>query len=200
MILGNKKWYSPFNSQTKFAILLTVNHTIIMMLVQRIKYWGLTNYPQIDIFLYSHHLSDWYCIDIVRRNSVLVTHGSSKVKGVNFNSYCLKRRTPISQISLMQESKSMILVSNCSVLGKFTLKRQKTLGSSPFENSFFSWAHPITFQKDTDVFFLTWNMKIAKAISSCTSNNMCPTTSSLNISDPSSRTSCRSWEWCHAYQ
>ena len=27
------------------------------------------------ISLYSHHLSDWYCIDIVRRNSVLVTHG-----------------------------------------------------------------------------------------------------------------------------
>ena len=22
----------------------------------------LTNYPQIDIFLYSHHLSGWYCI------------------------------------------------------------------------------------------------------------------------------------------
>ena len=33
---------------------------------------GSTNHPQIDIFLYSHHLSGWYCIDIVRRNSVLV--------------------------------------------------------------------------------------------------------------------------------
>ena len=30
----------------------------------------------IDIFLHSHHLSAWYYIDIVRRNSVLVTHGS----------------------------------------------------------------------------------------------------------------------------
>ena len=29
----------PFNSQTKFLILLTVNHTILMMLVQRIEYW-----------------------------------------------------------------------------------------------------------------------------------------------------------------
>ena len=32
--------------------------------------------PLIDIFLNSHHLSGWYCIDIVRRSSVLVTHGS----------------------------------------------------------------------------------------------------------------------------
>ena len=37
---------------------------------------GSTNYPQTDIFLHSHHLSGWYCNDIVRRNSVLVTHGS----------------------------------------------------------------------------------------------------------------------------
>ena len=28
----------------------------------------------IDIFLYSHHLSAWYCINIIRRNSVLVIH------------------------------------------------------------------------------------------------------------------------------
>ena len=39
---------------------------------------SITN-PLIDIFLYSHHLSAWYCIDIVRRNSVLITHG---VKGL----------------------------------------------------------------------------------------------------------------------
>ena len=32
--------------------------------------------PIIDFFLYSHHLSALYCIDIVRRNSVLVTHGN----------------------------------------------------------------------------------------------------------------------------
>ena len=30
--------------------------------------------PIIDFFLYSHHLSALYCIDIVMRNSVLVTH------------------------------------------------------------------------------------------------------------------------------
>ena len=32
-----------------------------------------------DIFLYSHHLSAWYGINIVRRNSVSVTNGSERV-------------------------------------------------------------------------------------------------------------------------
>ena len=32
--------------------------------------------PKLVFFLYSYHLSGWHCIDIVRRNSVLVTHGS----------------------------------------------------------------------------------------------------------------------------
>ena len=60
--------------QIKFVILLTVNHTIHILF--REFSIGSTNYPQIDIFLYSCHLSGWYCIDIVRRNSVLVTYGS----------------------------------------------------------------------------------------------------------------------------
>ena len=30
--------YSPFNSQIKFVILFTVNHKILLMLVQRVKY------------------------------------------------------------------------------------------------------------------------------------------------------------------
>ena len=38
----------------------------------------------IDILLYSHHLPAWYCIDIVRRNSVLVTYGGERVKNLNF--------------------------------------------------------------------------------------------------------------------
>ena len=37
---------------------------------------GSTNHTFIDIFLYSHHLSVWYCINVVGRSSVLVTHGS----------------------------------------------------------------------------------------------------------------------------
>ena len=35
-----------------------------------------TFYPLYDILLYSYHLSAWYCIDIVRRNFISVTHGS----------------------------------------------------------------------------------------------------------------------------
>ena len=31
------------------------------------------------LFLYSHHLPAWYCIGIVRRNSILVYHGAWKV-------------------------------------------------------------------------------------------------------------------------
>ena len=34
----------------------------------------------IDNLLYSHHLPAWHCIDIVRRNSVLVTCASERVK------------------------------------------------------------------------------------------------------------------------
>ena len=40
----------------------------------------LNSSPINDIFLYYHHLSAWYCIYIVGRNSVLVTHGSYRVK------------------------------------------------------------------------------------------------------------------------
>ena len=32
---------------------------------------GSTNHPQIYRFLYSHHLSGWYCVDIVRRKGYL---------------------------------------------------------------------------------------------------------------------------------
>ena len=38
-----------FNSLIKFVILLTVNHTILIMLVRELSI-GSTNYPQIDIF------------------------------------------------------------------------------------------------------------------------------------------------------
>ena len=37
---------------------------------------GSTNNPLVDIFHYPHHFSACYCIDIVRRKSVLVTHGN----------------------------------------------------------------------------------------------------------------------------
>ena len=41
---------------------------------------GSTNNPSIDSPLYSYHLRARSCIDIVMRNSVLVTHGHSYVK------------------------------------------------------------------------------------------------------------------------
>ena len=37
--------------------------------------FGSTNDSQTDIFIFCHHLSVWYCIDTVGRNSLLVTHG-----------------------------------------------------------------------------------------------------------------------------
>ena len=40
------------------AILPTVCHTVHMILIQRIWYW-----INLIFFLYSNHLSAWYCID-----------------------------------------------------------------------------------------------------------------------------------------
>lgn len=37
-------------------------------------------YPQVDVFLSSHHLSAWKCIYIVRRNYLSFTPGSERVK------------------------------------------------------------------------------------------------------------------------
>lgn len=35
-----------------------------------------TNNPLSNIFLYFHHVATWCCIDILKKNSVLVIHGS----------------------------------------------------------------------------------------------------------------------------
>ena len=45
---------------------------------------GSISNPIIDIFLYSHHLSARYCIDVARRNSSLVTHGSEVYMNYDF--------------------------------------------------------------------------------------------------------------------
>ena len=66
--------FNPLTPKISLVILCIVWHVIFMMLVWRIGV-GSTNNPLIYIFLYSHNLLAWYCIDIVRRNSVLVTHG-----------------------------------------------------------------------------------------------------------------------------
>ena len=85
------------NPSISLVILLTVCNSILRVLFGRIWYWRDLNNPLIDIFLYSHQLSAWYCIDIVRRNSVLVTHGSEMCNAkctfwhLTFNTSFLKK-------------------------------------------------------------------------------------------------------------
>ena len=55
----------------------------------------------IDILLYSHHLPAWYCIDTVRRNSVLVTCGSERVKG------------SLNEVLVYLEQLSVKVIPNC---------------------------------------------------------------------------------------
>ena len=82
---GGWKFSFPkiFDSYRDFFLTPRSNLSLSLLLIIQILWCkfrefsiGLTKYPQIDIFLYSNHSSGWYCIDIVRRNSVLVTHGS----------------------------------------------------------------------------------------------------------------------------
>ena len=62
----------PLTPKVSFVILLTVYQTILILLVWRIC-----------------HLSTWYCIDIVRRDSVFVTH-----RNLRFNSSPVSISTP----------------------------------------------------------------------------------------------------------
>ena len=49
---------NPFSPMISLVILITVDHTILMLLVERICYWINCQSPTVvDIFLYSHHLS-----------------------------------------------------------------------------------------------------------------------------------------------
>ena len=52
------------------------------MLVLRIWSYSKAK-PLVDDFCYSHHLSACHCIDIVKRNSMLITPGSKRVN-VNY--------------------------------------------------------------------------------------------------------------------
>ena len=85
------------NPNISLVILLTVCDSILRVLFGRIRYWRDINNPLIDIFLYFHHLFAWYCIDVVRRNSVLVTHGSEMCNAkctfwhLTFNTSFLKK-------------------------------------------------------------------------------------------------------------
>ena len=57
---------NPLTPKITLVILLIVCHIVLVMLVWRICYWIYLQSPK----WYSHHLSAWYCNDIVRRNSV----------------------------------------------------------------------------------------------------------------------------------
>ena len=59
-----------------FSILITSMLDIILILWEEILSWSLMGGKGlIDIFLYSYHLPACYCINIAKRNSVLVTQG-----------------------------------------------------------------------------------------------------------------------------
>ena len=77
-----RKWLEcmcdPFTLNISIAILLTDFHTINGCIVWRVWCWINVEPPDL-YFCYSHHFSAWYCIDIVRRNSVLITHGSLRL-------------------------------------------------------------------------------------------------------------------------
>ena len=64
-MISNSPYYLPYNSYDVSSENLVLDQLII---------------PKFDISFYSQHISGWYCIDIVRRNSVLVTCGCERVK------------------------------------------------------------------------------------------------------------------------
>ena len=68
-------WYYPLTPRSNLYFSLLSSIPFLWCYFREFSI-GPTNYSQFDSFHYSHHLSGWYCIDIVRRNSVLVTHGS----------------------------------------------------------------------------------------------------------------------------
>ena len=79
---GNyKSWFNFVTPKISLVILLlTFCHVILFLLVGRICCLiNLYNTNPNWQFLCSYHLPAWYCIDIVRRNSVFIIHGSYSV-------------------------------------------------------------------------------------------------------------------------
>ena len=96
----------------------------------------------IDILLYSHHLPAWYCINIVRRNYVLVTCGSERVdcyhsiiinlaNNLFFNGKAFFRSIITLSIWLLDTCK----VYWCTNVQEIELKK-KTLKENPYILSF----------------------------------------------------------------
>ena len=61
---GNSPYYLLHNSQDVSSEILVLDQPVI---------------PELTFCFHSHHLSAWYCSDIIMRNSVLVTLGSQTV-------------------------------------------------------------------------------------------------------------------------
>lgn len=67
-------------------LMLGISYQIMLMVenlveVSNKNHWKYNRkYPQVDVFLSSHHLSAWKCIYIVRRNYLSFTPGSERVK------------------------------------------------------------------------------------------------------------------------
>ena len=79
-IFFNRSSLPPLSSFISFSS--TIFHIILTMWVWRMEFVKIS--LVIDIFLYSHHLSTWFSIDIARRNSVSVIHGSNRVDKLFF--------------------------------------------------------------------------------------------------------------------
>ena len=68
--MHHKLYINPLTPKMSLVILLTVCQTVLVMLVGESGI-GSTYNPLIDIFIYSHHLSAWYCIDIIKEKFCL---------------------------------------------------------------------------------------------------------------------------------
>ena len=68
--MHQKLYINPLTPKMSLVILLTVCQTVLVMLVGESGI-GSTYNPLIDIFIYSHHLSTWYCIDIIKEKFCL---------------------------------------------------------------------------------------------------------------------------------
>ena len=94
------------------VILITICHTILIIWVRRS--WYLIHGFSCNwyMFLYSHHLSVWYCVVIIRRNTVLVTLGSLNVK------HC---------VSLHKVSHNAVIISSLELFQQLFFKFDENL-------------------------------------------------------------------------
>ena len=82
------------------------------------------------IFFYSHHLSAWHCINIVRRNSVLVTPGIMGLNLMDFNRKLKQKKNYL--ISKSIGAFSLWIIHFVSVDGKNT-------GVKEIRNHYHEW-------------------------------------------------------------